>query len=354
MKFRDIIRSLEPYVAGKAIPGGIKLASNENPLGPSPLALTAASEVLTGVSRYPDGTTNALRTALAARWDVEPDMVVIGNGSDEILVMVAGALVEPGTNCVTGEHTFSQYGFATQIFGGELRATPMPDGAFDLAAIARDVDEKTRIVFLCNPNSPTGTIIPRDEMHRFVKALSNDVVIVIDEAYGEFADDPAFGDSLDLVRRHDNVIRTRTFSKVYGLAGLRIGYGIGNRELIDSVGRLRQPFNSGSVGQVAACAALGDSEHVRATLANNKIGKDRLYKLLHELGIPYFRSQANFVCAELGDRCDEIVASVEEAGISIRPLASFGMPEHVRITIGTEEEMNSLASALRSAMQSAG
>jgi histidinol-phosphate aminotransferase len=187
-----------------------------------------------------------------------------------------------------------------------------------------------------------------------VKALSNDVVIVIDEAYGEFADDPAFGDSLDLVRRHDNVIRTRTFSKVYGLAGLRIGYGIGNRELIDSVGRLRQPFNSGSVGQVAACAALGDSEHVRATLANNKIGKDRLYKLLHELGIPYFRSQANFVCAELGDRCDEIVASVEEAGISIRPLASFGMPEHVRITIGTEEEMNSLASALRSAMQSAG
>jgi len=354
MNIRSVVGELEPYVAGRSVAGGIKLASNENPFGPSPNALRVIKDAAAQLHRYPDGSAASLRRALAESWNVDAATVILGNGSDEILVLLAAALVEPGRNCVTGATTFSQYAFATRIFGGEVRTVPMPDGRFDLGSMAERSNSDTRIIFLCNPNSPTGTIFSHDELVLFLDSVNPDTVVVVDEAYGEFVDDPAYPDTLQLLPTYPNLIRLRTFSKIYGLAGLRIGYGIGSSMLIDALSRVRQPFNVGSIAQAAALAALDDEIHYRRTLQNNVTGRERLYKIFGTRNIPYYESHANFVCAQLGRRTEEIVGKIEEKGVTIRPLASFGLPEHVRVTVGTREELDRFEEALESALAAVG
>ncbi|MCK4513985.1 MAG: aminotransferase class I/II-fold pyridoxal phosphate-dependent enzyme, partial [Spirochaetaceae bacterium] len=246
MKPRAALNQLEPYIPGKAISGGMKLSSNENPLGSSPRALTAILGAV-ALNRYPDGGMHRLKERLARFWGVDSNMLVIGNGSDEILVMIAGAFMEPGLNAVTARHTFSQYAFATTIFGGRMRYADMPEGTFDLQAIAELIDRDTRLVFLCNPNNPTATAFTHNALETLLRGLPQHVVVVIDEAYGEFADSPDYPRTIELIARHPNVIRLRTFSKIYGLAGLRIGYGTAQQELIGLISKLRQPFNVGTV-----------------------------------------------------------------------------------------------------------
>lgn len=366
MKRRTVLDELEPYVPGKRITGGIKLSSNENPLGPSPLAREAIARVAGDVNRYPDGGMHELRTALAHRWGVSEDMLVVGNGSDEILVMIAGSVVEPGTNAVTGAHTFSQYTFATKIFGGEVRTTPMPDGRFDLGAIADAIDDDTRIVFLCSPNNPTGAMITRGELDEFLPRVPDHALVVIDEAYGEYVDAHDYPDTVALIRRHSNLVRLRTFSKIYGLAALRVGYGIAQPHVIEALASLRQPFNVGTIAQAAATAALGDDAFVERSLELNRSEKARLARYLDRIGLPHYPSEANFVCVDLsgvrlsaagenrGDGATRaVVEGLRDRRITIRPLASFGMPEWVRISIGTTDEMDALYGALDSILSAA-
>lgn len=346
MKPRAIIDQLEPYVPGKRIEGGIKLASNENPFGPAPAALEAFQASFADVHRYPDGGMTALKAALAKRCGVAPEQLVIGNGSDEIMVMIAGAFVEPDTNAITAAHTFSQYTFATRIFGGSVRHAAMREGTFDLSAIAELVDEKTRIVWLCNPNNPTGTIFSHDELARFLEGLQTQPIVVLDEAYAEFVEDASYPDALSLMASYPNLIRLRTFSKIYGLAALRVGYGIAAPELIEAVATVRQPFNVGTPAQNAARAALADEAHVEKTRANNRAERARLYRWLDDREIGYYPTQANFVCADFGERASALVGALEERGISVRPLGSFSLPHHVRISVGTPPEMDALYEAL--------
>ena len=347
MKPRAVLERLEPYTPGKRIPGGIKLASNENPLGPSPRAIEAVTGILSDLHFYPDGGMHQLRTALAREWGVSPDMVIAGNGSDEVLVMIAGAVIEPGTNAITAEHTFSQYSFSAQIFGADVRVARMRDGHFDLDAMADRVDDETRIVFLCSPNNPTGTIVGTRELAAFLERLPSHVLVVVDEAYGEYVTSADYPDTIALIAAGANLIRLRTFSKIYGLAALRVGYGIARPEIIAAVARLRQPFNVGTIGQVAATAALTDHEFVRRTLENNEREKARLYRFFDAHGLPYIPTEANFVCASFaGPGARTVDDALREQRITIRPLASFGMPDHMRISIGTTDEMNALYEAL--------
>jgi histidinol-phosphate aminotransferase len=347
---RPILDHLRPYVPGKKIEGGIKLSSNENPFGPAPAAIRAAQEALGQVHRYPDGGMHLLKAAIAEKEAVSDRQIVVGNGSDEIMVMIAGATMEPGCNAVSAAHTFSQYEFASRIYGGEYRTASMCDYRFDLQAIAGIVDESTRLVWLCNPNNPTGTSFSHEELDRFLGELPHHPLVVMDEAYAEFAEHEDYPRTLELMDRYPNMIRLRTFSKIYGLAALRVGYGIAPSGVIDAVSCLRQPFNVGSAAQAAAVAALSDISHATETLENNRSGKKELCEFLTTHGIPFLQSEANFVCAQTGPATEHLVRALAERRISIRPLASFGLPEHVRISVGTQQEMQAFYSAMAAAL----
>jgi histidinol-phosphate aminotransferase len=266
--------------------------------------------------------------------------------------MTAGAFVEPGTYAVTARHTFSQYTFATTIFGGRMKYADMPDGRFDLPAIAELVDDDTRVVFICNPNNPTAAAVSHDEFASFLEVVPEDVVIVVDEAYGEFADSSRFPRTLDLLRTHANLMRVRTFSKIYGLAGLRVGYATGQPDLITTVSKVRQPFNVGTLAQEAAIAALDDASFVEESVRNNEEGRARICAALDGLGIAYFPSQANFVCAHFpagraGGTAADVLEGLAARRIAVRPLHSFGLPNHLRISVGTPDEVAALCDALR-------
>ncbi|MFW5717749.1 MAG: histidinol-phosphate transaminase [Spirochaetota bacterium] len=354
MKTRAVLAKLDPYVPGKRIEGGIKLSSNENALGPAPRAREAIESLIHDVHRYPDGGMHDLRAALAKRWTVDADMVVAGNGSDEILMMIGAAFIEPGTNAVTAAHTFSQYTFATQVFGGEIRLATMQNGRFDPDAVLDQIDGHTRVVFLCNPNNPTGTIIPKAALEDLLARVPRDVLVVIDEAYGEYVDSDDYPDTLALLPEHPNLIRLRTFSKIYGLAAMRVGYGIARAELIESIMRVRPPFNVGTLSQAAATAALEDTEFVERSLENNRLEKARLCAFLDAHDIRYFPTEANFLCADFSvtpglpgiASAGHAVRELDRRRIAVRPLVSFGLPDHLRISIGTADEMDALYAAL--------
>ena len=363
---RKVLEGLKPYAPGRSIAGGIKLSSNENPLGSSPLALEAMRQALSeagfadsaGVdrapNRYPDGGMHDLKERLAEYWGADTSMFLVGNGSDEVLVMLAGAFIDPGCNAITARHTFSEYTFATTIFGGQMRYAEMTAGGFDLRATAALVDSQTRIIYLCNPNNPTATAFSHDELVSFVEGIPADVAVVVDEAYGEFADGSAFPRTLELIRHFPNLIRLRTFSKIYGLAGLRVGYATANSRIIATASKLRQPFNVGTIAQRAATAALNDTRFVKRSIENNIAGRRRICERLDELQISYYPSQANYVCAHLpdGERpgAAQVIQELLKRGIVVRSLGSFGLPDHVRISVGTPEEVAALCEALGETM----
>jgi histidinol-phosphate aminotransferase len=360
-----MLSQLNPYLPGKSISGGMKLSSNENPLGSSPHAMAAIRDAVSenaaapaDLNRYPDGGMHLLKDRLAAFWDVTPEMLLVGNGSDEILVMIAGAFIEPGRNAITGRHTFSQYTFATTIFGGTMRYADMPDGGFDLPGIAGLIDADTRLVFLCNPNNPSATAFNHQALVSFLQDVPDHVVVVIDEAYGEFAEATDFPRTMELIREHPNLVRLRTFSKVYGLAGLRVGYATAQASLIGPISRLRQPFNVGTVAQVATAAALDDREFVEKSIRNNRAGRDRIITALDQLGVAHFPSEANFLCIHLptaagtGSRATTVVGQLADRGIAVRALGSFGLPEHIRISVGTPDEVTALCEALALSVRS--
>lgn len=357
MKYREAIDRLDDYHPGVRVPGLVKLSSNENPLGPSPLGLQAARDALADLAIYPDGSGMVLRQALASRYGISEEMILLGNGSDEILGFAAGLLIEPGDEAISAATTFSQYRFSTTVFGGVMRECPLDDkGRFDLGAIELLVTPATKIIYICNPNNPTGTYVGIRELEDLIRRVDPRILIVVDEAYGEYADMPDYPNAWRLASVYPNLLVTRTFSKLYGLAGLRIGYGIANAELARALSRLKPPFNINGAALAAATAALSDADHVARSLANNVLARERLGKLLDELGLPYYPTQANFVCCDLRElRADgsDIRQAFANAGVTIRLLDSFGLPGWIRITLGTPEQLALVETGLRTLCGSA-
>jgi histidinol-phosphate aminotransferase len=350
MELRDDLRDLKPYAPGKLKPGALKLASNENPLGPSPRALEAVAAAVANVHVYPDGASTALREALALTLGVPADRFLLGNGSDEVLTMIAGAYIQPGDTAVTADVTFSEYQFAVRLFGGQVNHVPLKDGAFDLSAVADRIDAKTKIVFLCNPNNPTGGAFSQTALELFLARVPLSVLVVLDEAYYHYAEAADYPDSLKLLDRFPNLLVLRTFSKVYGLAALRVGYAIASPEIVGHLSVVKQPFNVGTLGQVAAKAALADHAFVDQSRTVNRAGIRFWTAALTRLSLFAYPTQANFIAIRVGRDAQAVFAAMADAGVTIRPLTSFGLGDWIRITIGTHEQNALCLKALEKAL----
>jgi histidinol-phosphate aminotransferase len=364
------IRTLPGYVPGKPMKFAeqesgvacIKLASNENPLGPSPRAVEAIRAAAPFVHLYPDLDAVELRNLLAARNDVLPEQVVITCGSSQFLTIMAHSLLAPGLNAVTSRRSFIVYPLATQAAGGTLKQVPTKQDGYDLEGILKAVDENTRIVYIANPNNPTGTMLEADAIGQFVAQVPPHVLVVLDEAYYEFArhfsqtkrQGADYTRSLEFVREERNVVVLRTFSKAQGLAGLRIGYGFGPAELISAFARVRSSFSISAVAEAAALAALEDVEHVRRTVENNSAGAAWLAGQLAALGLRPVPTWANFLYVELGEKAPQIAKEMENRGVIVRPLTgAWGAPQAIRITVGTPAQNERCIQVLKSLLQSA-
>jgi len=327
----------------------IKVASNENPFGPSPLAIAAMQKAIAGVNLYPDGNAFYLKQKLAAKLGVETNNLVLGNGSNEIIEFVTHALLAPGADVVVSQYCFAIYPIVAKMFGANLVIIPAKNYGHDLPAMLKAITPKTRIVFVANPNNPTGTLAPREEVIQFVNDIPDDVLLVMDEAYIEFLNDAV--DLVPLIRlgARKNLILMRTFSKIYGLAGLRIGYGIANAELISALEKIRQPFNINLLAQAAALAALNDDEHVRKTRQNNFSGLQFFEKAFRELKLEFVPSFANFILVHVGEG-QKVFDAMQKHGVIVRPMGGYQLPEWIRISVGTPKENERCLNVLKAVL----
>ena len=342
------VRAIAPYQGGRPIEevalelglapeSIIKLASNENPLGMPPAARAAAAASLADVGRYPDGNATALRSELSRRLNVPVSWLTLGNGSNDILELAASLMLSPGASCVYSQHAFAVYALATQARGARAIETPARDLGHDLGAMRAAIAPDTRLIYIANPNNPTGTLLAADALQAFLKSVPPHVVVVLDEAYNEYLPPAVQYDSLAWVRRHPNLIVSRTFSKVYGLAGLRVGYGIAQEEMTDLLNRIRQPFNANSVAQAAARAALDEVDFVRRSVELNERGRAELCAGLAAMGLELAPAFGNFVLVRVGPAA-AVYQGLLRRGIIVRPVANYGLPEWLRITVGLPEE----------------
>jgi histidinol-phosphate aminotransferase len=352
----EYVRGIAPYVPGKPIeelareyglaPASIiKLASNENPRGPSPKVLRAIADAAAEVTRYPDGNGFALKRALAARLNVNCEQIVLGNGSNDVLELAAQAFLRHGDHAVYSEHAFAVYPLATQARGAQGIVVPARDYGHDLEAMRSAITPKTRIVFIANPNNPTGTWVEAGAMKRFLGAVPRDVLVVLDEAYDEFLEPAQRSTSVSWIAEHRNLIVSRTFSKAYGLAGLRAGYGIMDVAVADLLNRVRQPFNVNALAQAAALAALDDTPYVAESAALNRSGMEQLTRALDAMHVGYVPSHANFLLVHVGD-AGAAYEKLLRQGVIVRPVANYGLPEHLRVTIGLSDENRRFVAAL--------
>ncbi|MDE0486494.1 MAG: histidinol-phosphate transaminase [Nitrospira sp.] len=351
------IAKLVPYSPGKpldeldrelGIGGAVKLASNENPLGPSPNAIAALDEGKETLHLYPDGGAHHLTRALADRWKVSGDQVVVGNGSDEIISLLVKTFMSPGEEAVMADHTFVMYRLAVTGGHGVCVEVPLNDWRYDLPAMARAVTDLTRVVFVCNPNNPTGTMVTRDEVREFMAAVPDHVIVVFDEAYYEYVRDPQYPDALEYVRQNRAVVVLRTFSKIYGLAGLRIGYGLTTPEIAGYLHRVRNPFNANTLAQFAARAALGDERHVAASRALNETEMASVDNGLRALGLAPLPSQANFLYFDTRRDGRAVFDRLLQEGVIVRHIVG----SMLRVTIGRPEENRRFLTALGRVLES--
>ena len=350
------IRGIAPYQPGKPISelerelglkDIVKLASNENPLGPSPKALAAVCGVLSEIARYPDGNGFALKQVLSARLEVKPEQIVLGNGSNDVLELAARAFLSPGTQAVYSQHAFAVYPLATQACGAQGIEAPAKNFGHDPEAMLQAVTAQTRIVFIANPNNPTGTLLSAAELSAFLRRLPKQVLVVLDEAYNEYLADELKIPSVSWLQEYSNLVVTRTFSKAYGLAGLRVGYALAHTGVADLMNRVRQPFNVNSISQAAAVAALEDHEFVKQSYQLNQQGMKQITHSFKRLGIRFIPSYGNFVCFHVGD-ASALYQRLLRRGVIVRPIADYGMPEWLRVSIGLPEENEKFLQALES------
>ncbi len=356
------VRAIAPYQPGKPISelareygleerSIIKLASNENPLGMSPLARDALEKEIAEIARYPDGNAFELKAAIARRYAVSPECIVVGNGSNDVLEMVAAAFLAPGRAAIMSQHAFAVYPLATQSRGAKLIVVPAKDFAHDLPAMAAAATSETRVVFVANPNNPTGTFAPAAAVEKFLASVPPGVIVVLDEAYNEYLPRDQRYDSVKWLGRHPNLVIVRTFSKIYGLAGLRVGFGMMAAGIADLLNRVRQPFNVGSLGLAAAAAALLDNAFVHKSYEANRGGMEQLEQGFRKLRLEWIPSCANFVSLRIPHRGGKpAAAAVYEAllrrGVIVRPVAGYEMPDHLRVTVGLPEENETFLRAL--------
>ena len=347
MKPLKQVNDLIPYVPGKpvealerelGITGSIKIASNENPLGPSKLAAKAAMNAINEVNRYPDGDCFYLKKKLAGKLGVNESNLIIGNGSNEVIEIIARTYLSDDDEAIYGEHAFIVYPIITQAVGAKHVVSPMPDLVHNLDDFATRITEKTKIIFLANPNNPTGTIFKREEFDKFLNRVPDEVIVIVDEAYFEYVDDTEYTDSLRYQQNRNNIITVRTFSKIHGLAGLRVGYGVGSEDIISYVNRVREPFNVNSIAQAAAEAALDDNEHIEKTKAVNRAGLDYLAEQLNKIGVKYTPSFTNFILINLEDDVMPIYNKLLNEGVIVRPVGGYGLKNHLRVSVGLESE----------------
>lgn len=347
------VRGLTPYLPGKpiaelerelGISNIVKLASNENPLGPSPLALEAARRALPELHVYPDGGGFALKTALAEKLGLVPAQITLGNGSNDVLEIIARTFLSPELNAVFSEHAFAVYPIVTQAAGAQAKIAPAHNGergpryGHDLAALAAAVDGSTRLVFIANPNNPTGTYLDAKSLHGFLAGLPEQVIAVVDEAYFEYVAAPDYPDALAWLPEFPNLVVTRTFSKAYGLAGLRVGYAASSPEIADLLNRVRQPFNVNLLALEAARAALDDPDYLRRGVELNNAGLRQLGAALAERKLETIPSVGNFLTFDLGRPAAPVYDALLRQGVIVRPVANYGLPRHLRVTIGTAEQ----------------
>jgi histidinol-phosphate aminotransferase len=354
------VRRIAPYVPGKPIEelareyglaadAIVKLASNENPRGPSPRVLQAIAAAAADVTRYPDGNGFALKAALAERYRVLPEQIVLGNGSNDVLELASHALLRPGDQAVYSQHAFAVYPLATHARGATGIVVTARNLGHDLPAMARAITPKTRLVFVANPNNPTGTWIAPQDVRAFLADVPREVVVILDEAYDEYLEAGRRSPSASWVDAYPNLIVSRTFSKAYGLAGLRVGFGLMHSALADLLNRVRQPFNVNSVAQLAALAALADTDYVAESAALNRAGMQQLMQGLKAMGVAHVPSHGNFLLVHVG-AADAVYEKLLRQGVIVRPVANYGLPEHLRVTVGLPEENRRFLAALKSAL----
>ena len=354
-RIRKAVKDIPPYVPGKSINEvarelGLthitKLASNENVIGPSPLAIKAIQRHLQEIHRYPEDSSYDLKQALAHRLGVRVENILLGTGADEVLLLLGQLFLDPGDECLYAYPSFPVYRKSTRVMGATPVECPLQDDRIRVDDLLARVTPRTKLVFLCNPNNPTGHLIPGEEVLSFLQRLPDHVFPVIDEAYAEFVTDPRFQDGVDLFRKGHPLAAVRTFSKIYGIAGLRVGYAVVPEELNAAADNIRNSFNISVLAQAAALAALEDEEHVTRTVASTLSGRDQLFKGLQKMGLDPIPSEANFVCVGVNRSAEEVFRQLLTHGLIIRPLTAFSMPRHIRITVGTPEENHAVLKAL--------
>ncbi len=353
---RQCILGIKPYVPGKpieevkrelGIDDVVKLASNENPLGPSPLAIEAIQAGAKDVSLYPDGSCYALRKELSAHLGVDPGMLIFGAGGDEVIFHLALAFLDEGDETVQSSVTFSEYETTATLMGCNICCAPVSDFETDIDAMLELVTKRTKLFTITNPNNPTGTLIPLKKVEEVLDKLPPQCILLLDEAYYEYVDDPAYTRSIEWVKEGRNVLALRTFSKIYGLAGLRIGYGVAPESIIQVLERVRAPFNVNSLAQVAALASLKDPSQVTRSRAQNLKSKEYFYTELDKMGVTYTPTQANFLWIDTGTECRKVFTELLKRGVIVRTGDIFGCPTHIRVSTGTDEQNARFITAFR-------
>lgn len=349
------VRELHPYMPGKpveelerelGISDIVKLASNENPLGPSAMALEAIRAELAELTRYPDGNGFNLKLALSQKYGVSQGSITLGNGSNDVLDVIARAYAGPGREVIYSQYSFAVYALATQAVGANAIVTPAKDWGHDLDAMLAAISDSTSLIFIANPNNPTGTWISDKTLKAFLEEVPENVIVVLDEAYCEYIEDKSFPDGVSLLKDFPNLIVTRTFSKAYGLAALRVGYALAGEDISDVLNRVRHPFNVNSVALAAATAVLEDQNYLKRSRDLNNAGMRQLEKGLDKLGLTYIPSVGNFICFDSGKDGAEMYQDLLQQGVIVRPVGNYGMAQHLRVSIGLENENERFLSAL--------
>ncbi|MEO4053162.1 histidinol-phosphate transaminase [Solibacillus sp. CAU 1738] len=347
MRWKQQIQGMKAYQPGKPIDEVkemygleevIKLASNENPYGSSPKVKALLQSDATNHAIYPDGYAQNLRTAVANHLQVKENELIFGNGSDDLIAIITRALLYPGVNTVMADPSFSQYGHNAEIEGAEVRKVPLIEGRHNLHAMLEAIDDKTSVVWVCNPNNPTGTIVTDEELKAFLAKVPSDVLIVLDEAYIEYVNDPTYKDTLPYYKQYPNLILLRTFSKAYGLASFRVGYGIAQEEVIAKLDPIRAPFNNTVLGQAVAIVALEDQEFIDFCREENEKGKAQYVAFCEKHNLNYYPSQTNFILFEVKADSNVVFEEMMKRGFIIRSGAALGAPGYIRVTIGTEDQ----------------
>jgi len=353
---RKTIKNIKPYIPGisvreikiwNSLSEIVKLNSNENPFGVSKMVKEALEKSLDSVYLYPNGPSSDLKTAISTKYVVAPNQILIGNGSDELIMMVTSTFLNPGEKVLISENTFSEYEFASRIFDGEIVKIPTKEYGYDLENFLVQLDVNVKIIFLCNPNNPTGLYFTQGELQSFLEKVPATVLVVLDEAYGDYAIAKDFPRGVSLLDQYPNLVVLKTFSKLYGLAGLRVGFAIGNKDIISEIEKTKLPFNVNAFAQVAAKASLEDIDFVNKSIENNTRGICFLEKELSSMGVDYLPTQANFICFKTRKPAAGLCDALNKIGIIIRPLKSFGLEYWSRVTIGTDEQNKKFVAGLR-------